>query len=63
LFRISGPVSSTNKTDHYNILYKYILAERRAKFYLPLEANTTLYGIPKDKYPCDGQKAEKNKNW
>jgi hypothetical protein len=21
---------------------------------------TTLYGIPKDKYPCDGGKAEKN---
>jgi len=25
--------------------------------------NTTLYGIPKEKYPCDGDKAEKTKNW
>jgi hypothetical protein len=25
--------------------------------------STTLYGIPKDKYPCHGEKAGKNKNW
>ena len=26
-------------------------------------ANTTLYGIPKDKYPSDGEKRKKTKNW
>jgi hypothetical protein len=28
-------------------------------WYFLRQANTTQYGIPKDKYPCDGGKAEK----
>ena len=37
-------------------------------WYLPstvvfAQANTTLYEIPKDKYPSDGEKRKKTKNW
>jgi hypothetical protein len=31
--------------------------------YLKKGFSLSLYGIPKHKYPCDGGKAEKTKNW
>ena len=60
---------------HFSLLYRWLKKETRVipnyirdvinylKKGFSLEHGICLYRIPKDKYPCDGGKAEKTKNW